>query len=211
MPVVLTLKKRTNCFARITHTPPGTSGSAESGLNPCVSSYRSDRTQSTWKTVCRITQYRLIGPHSPQAVRPKDAPCSVQFSRSVVSDSLRTPWTAARQASLSIPSSRSLLKLVSIQSVMPSSHLILCRPLLLLPSIFPSIRVFSKESVLRIRWPQYWGFSFNISPSNQLQHQSFQWTDARSFPARTSKKFIKRWVLLSRAEYRHIQAVRGSS
>ena len=167
MPVVLTLKKRTNCFARITHTPPGTSGSAESGLNPCVSSYRSDRTQSTWKTVCRITQYRLIGPHSPQAVRPKDAPCSVQFSRSVVSDSLRTPWTAARQASLSIPSSRSLLKLMSIQSVMPSSHLILCRPLLLLPSIFPSIRVFSKESVLRIRWPQYWSFSFSISPSNE--------------------------------------------
>ena len=78
-----------------------------------------------------------------------------------------TLWTAARQASLSITSSRSLLKLMSIESVMPSSHLILCRPLLLLPSIFPSIRVFSNESVLCIRWPKYWSFSFNISPSNE--------------------------------------------
>ena len=78
-----------------------------------------------------------------------------------------TPWTAARQASLSITNSRSLLKLMSIESVMPSNHLILCRPLLL-PSIFPSIRVFSKESVLRIRWPKYWSFSFSISPSNGL-------------------------------------------
>ena len=78
-----------------------------------------------------------------------------------------TPWTAARQASLSITNSRSLLKLMSIESVMPSNHLILCRPLLLLPSIFPSIRVFSNESALRIRWPKYWSFSFNISPSNE--------------------------------------------
>ena len=78
------------------------------------------------------------------------------------------PWTAARQASLSIASSRSLLKLMSIESVMPSSHLILCRPLLLLPSIFPSIRVFSNESTLRMRWPKYWSFSFSISPSNEL-------------------------------------------
>ena len=77
------------------------------------------------------------------------------------------PWTAARQASLSITNSRSSLKLMSIESVMPSNHLILCRPLLLLPSIFPSIRVFSKESVLRIRWPEYWSFRFNISPSNE--------------------------------------------
>ena len=73
-----------------------------------------------------------------------------------------TPWTAARQASLAITNSQSLLKLMSIKSVMPSNHLILCHPLLLLPSIFPSIRVFSKESVLRIRWPKYWSFSFNI-------------------------------------------------
>ena len=78
-----------------------------------------------------------------------------------------TPWTAARQASLSITNSQSLLKLMSIGSVMPSNHLILCRPLLLPPSIFPSIRVFSNESVLRIRWPKYWSFSFSISPSNE--------------------------------------------
>ena len=78
-----------------------------------------------------------------------------------------TPWTAARQASLSITNSRSLLKLMSIESLMPSTHLILCRPLLLLPSIFPSIRVFSSESVLHIRWSKYWGFSFSISPSNE--------------------------------------------
>ena len=76
-----------------------------------------------------------------------------------------TPWAAALQASLSITNSWSLLKLVSIEWVMPSSHLILCCPLLLLPSIFPSIRVFSTESVLHIRWPKYWSFSFSISPS----------------------------------------------
>ena len=78
-----------------------------------------------------------------------------------------TPWSAARQASLSITNSRSLLKLMSIESVMPSNHLILCHPLLLLPSIFPSIRVFSDELVLCIRWPKYWSFSFNVSPSNE--------------------------------------------
>ena len=90
-----------------------------------------------------------------------------------------TQWTAARQfqwvpvpvssssSSLSITNSRSLLKFMSIESVMPSNHLILCRPLLLLPSIFPSIRVFSIESVLRIKWPNYWSFSFSISPSNE--------------------------------------------
>ena len=77
-----------------------------------------------------------------------------------------TPCTAARQASLSINNSWSSPKPMSIESVMPSSHLSLCRPLLLLPSIFPSIRVFSNESALRIRWPKYWSFSFNISPSN---------------------------------------------
>ena len=78
-----------------------------------------------------------------------------------------TPWTTTHQASLSITNSRSLLKLMSIESMMPSNHLILCCHLLLLPSIFPSIRVFSKESVLHIRWPKYWSFSFNISPSNE--------------------------------------------
>ena len=78
-----------------------------------------------------------------------------------------TPWTAACQASLSITNSQSLLKLMSIASVMPSNYLILCHPLLLPPSIFPSIRVFSNELALCIRWPKYWSFSFNISPSNE--------------------------------------------
>ena len=78
-----------------------------------------------------------------------------------------TPWTAAHQASLSITNSQSLLKLMPIESVMPSNHLILYRPLLLLLSIFPKIRAFSNESVLRIRWPKYWSFSFSISPSNE--------------------------------------------
>ena len=78
-----------------------------------------------------------------------------------------TPWITARQASLSITNSRSLLKLMSIESVMPSSHLILCHPLLLLPSIPPSIRVFSNESTLHMRWPKYWSFSFSISPSSE--------------------------------------------
>ena len=78
-----------------------------------------------------------------------------------------TPWTEARQASLSITNSQILLKLMSIELVMPSNHLVLCRPLLLSPSIFPSIRVFSNESVFPIRWPQYWSFSFGISPANE--------------------------------------------
>ena len=78
-----------------------------------------------------------------------------------------TPWTAAHQASLSITNSQSLLRLRSIESVMPSNYFILCCPLLLLPSTFPSIRVFSNESALHIRWPKYWSFSFNISPSNE--------------------------------------------
>ena len=78
-----------------------------------------------------------------------------------------TPWTAARQASLSITNSWSLLRLTSIESVMPFDHLILCCPLLLLPSIFPNIRVFSNESALCIRWPKYWRFSFSVSPSNE--------------------------------------------
>ena len=88
-------------------------------------------------------------------------------SCSVVSNYLRPPWTVACQASLSLTISCSLLKLMSIESVMPSSHLILCRPLLLLPSVFPSFRVFSIESVLFIRWPKYWSFDFSISPSSE--------------------------------------------
>ena len=78
-----------------------------------------------------------------------------------------TPWTAARQASLSITNSQSLLKLMPIELMMPSNHFSLCCPLLLLPSIFPNIRIFSNESALHIRWPKYWSFSFNISPSNE--------------------------------------------
>ena len=91
---------------------------------------------------------------------------SVQFSCLVVCDSV-TPGTAARQASLSITNSQSLLRLTSIELVMPSNHLYLCHPLLLPPSIPPNIRVFSNESVLHIRWPKYWSFSFNINPSNE--------------------------------------------
>ena len=86
-------------------------------------------------------------------------PCHIQF--------FVTPWTAAHQASLSIINSQTFLKLMSIKSVIPSNHLILCHPLLLLPSFFPIIRVFSNESVLCIRWPKYWSFSFNISLSNE--------------------------------------------
>ena len=91
-----------------------------------------------------------------------------------------TPWTAARQASLSVTNSRSLPKLMSIELVMPSNHLILCRLLLLPPSIFPSIRVFSNESVLHIRWPKYWSFSVNISPFSEnsgLISSRIDWLD----------------------------------
>ena len=103
---------------------------------------------------------------------------SYQFSLIVqLCPILSIPWTAARQASLSITNSRSLPKLMSIESVMPSRHLILCHPLFLLPSIFPSIRVFSKESALCIWWPKYWSFSFNISPSMNTQDWSpLGWT-----------------------------------
>ena len=92
---------------------------------------------------------------------------SVQFSHSVVSNSA-TPWITAHQASRSITNSWNSLKLTSIESVMPSSHLILCHPLLLLPPIPPRIRVFSNESTLHIRWPKYWSFSFSIIPSKEI-------------------------------------------
>ena len=123
------------------------------------------------KTILRVC-YVL---NSPRFIR--------LFSQSVQSLSrvrlFATPWTAVRQASLSITNSQSLLKFMSIESVMPSNHLILCHPLLL-PSIFPSIRVFSNESALRIRWPKFWSFSFSISPSNEYSRQiSFRmdWLD----------------------------------
>ena len=105
---------------------------------------------------------------------------SVQFSSVQSLSHVRlfvTPWIAAHQASLSITNSQSPPKPVSLELVMPSNHLILCRPLLLLPSIFPSIRVFSDKSALCIRWPKYWSFSFNISPSNEHQDWSpLGWT-----------------------------------
>ena len=108
---------------------------------------------------------------------------TVQFSSVQLLSRVRlfaTPWTAANQASLSIINSWSLLKLMSIELVMPSNYLILCHPLLLLPSVFPSIRVFSNESVLPIRWPKYWSFSFSISPSNEYSGLIFfrmDWLD----------------------------------
>ena len=103
----------------------------------------------------------LLQTHSPQAT----SSLSVQSLSCV--QLFATPWTAARQASLSFTNSWSLLKLMCIESVMPANSLILCCPLLLPPSIFPSIRVFSNESVVHIKWPKYWSFSFNISPSNE--------------------------------------------
>ena len=111
--------------------------------------------------------------------------CSVSYSVQSLSrvQLLVTPRTAARQASLSITNSQSLFKLVSIESVMPSNHLILCHPLLLPPSMFPSITVFSSESALRIRWPKYWSFSFSISPSNEysgLISVRMNWLDLRA-------------------------------
>ena len=106
-------------------------------------------------------QYRRTenNPHIPSHI--------LQVSQFSCVQLFATPWTAARHASLSITNSQSLPKLISIESVMPSNHLILCRPLLLLPSIFPSIRVFSNESTLHIRWPKYWSFSFSFSPSSE--------------------------------------------
>ena len=108
----------------------------------------------------------------------------VQFSHSVRSNSA-TPWTAACQASLFITNSRSLLKLMSIELVMPSYHLILYHPLFFLPSIFPSIRVFSNESVLRIRWPKYWSFSFSISPFRLSEWSPFRMKTFRHIQRKT--------------------------
>ena len=106
-----------------------------------------------------------------------------------------TPWIAAHQASLSITNSWSLLKLMSIKSVMPSNHLILCHILLLLPSIFPNSRVFSSESVLCIRWPKHWSFSFSISPSNEYSRLisfSIDWFDLLAVPG-TLKTFLQHY------------------
>ena len=119
------------------------------------------------------SEFKLLPPQRPsQATLSKASLTSTFYPISSVQllscvRLFATPWTAARQASLSITNSRSLLKFMSIELVMPSNHLILCHPLLLPPSVFPSIRVFSHESALRIRWPKYWSFSFNIRPSNE--------------------------------------------
>ena len=126
--------------------------------------------ESCLLTLSKVTQGEWISETFPNSSHPsKPSKLSVQFS-SVQSLShvqlFATPWTTAYQASLSITTSQSSPKPMSIESVMPSNHLILCHPLLLLPSIFPVMGVFSNESALRIRWPKYWSFSFNISPSN---------------------------------------------
>ena len=114
----------------------------------------------------RITEGRTLSDPQPISNHPNYTnQCSVQSLCHV--QLFATPWTATRQASLSITNSWNLLKLMSIESVMPSNHLILCHLLLFLPSVFPSIRVFFNESALHIRWPKYWSFSFNICPSNE--------------------------------------------
>ena len=119
-------------------------------------------------SMCRMNNVRMNGMNWSSHLKFATWSLSISSVQSLSHVWLfMTPWTAARQPSLSITNSQSLLKLMSTESVMPSSHLILCHPLLLPPSIFPSIRVFSSESVLRIRWPKYWSFSFSISPSNE--------------------------------------------
>ena len=122
-------------------------------------------------SACRFPSQKSCFPSSKSSLLPKQTvkkDSSSQFSSVAQScPTLCDPWAAARQASLSITNSWNLLKLMPIESVMPSNHLILCCSLLLLPSIFPSNRVFSNESVLRIRWPKYWSFSFSINPSNE--------------------------------------------
>ena len=118
-----------------------------------------------WGVVLEKTLESPLDCKEIKSVNPKGNQLSSVQSLSRV-QLFATPWTAARQASLSITNSRSLPELTSISSVMPSNHLNLCHPILLLPSIFPSLRVFSNESALCMRWPKYWSFSFSISPSN---------------------------------------------
>ena len=129
-----------------------------------------------------FTDKRIFAEH---LIYARSNPCKgiIQLSSVQLLNHIRifmTPWIAAHQASLSITNSQSSLKLMSIESVIPSNHLILCRPLFLPLSIFPSIRVFSNESALHIRWPKYWSFSFSISPSNEhpgLISFSIDWLD----------------------------------
>ena len=151
-------------YAFITLTPPPTSSLMSSKISKRVLKYRESRGRSSPNIEkCFWSQLMMVA-------------SVVKYSWEVLSISgqslsrfrlLVAPWTAARQASLSITNSQSLLKPMSTESVMPSNHLILCRPLLLLPSVFPSIRVFSNESALRMRWTKYWSLSFNIRPSNE--------------------------------------------
>ena len=116
------------------------------------------------ENVCTLWPSKPSPRHSNFLLCPQTCSLVQLLSRVLL---FATPWTAGRQASLSITYCQNLPKPLTIKSVMPSNHLILCHPLLLLPSIFPSIRVFTNESALRIRWPKYWSFSFNISPSNE--------------------------------------------
>ena len=142
--------------------------------------WNTDSGSSETRISVKVLIFKMeIKSEDQQTFSVKDQFSSVQFSCSVVSDSV-TPWIVARQASLSITNSWSLLKLMSIESVMLSNHFIFCFPLLLLLSIFPSIRVFSNESVLHIRQPKFWSFSFNISPSNEysgLTSLRMDWLD----------------------------------
>ena len=131
---------------------------------------KSTRWKQSWKLAVLIRQQFVFLKLLPLKFVHKsrrNRTCSKTVQSYSHNQLFATPWTAAGLASLSIINSHSLLKLMSIESVMPSNHLILCCPLLLLPSVFPSIRVFSNESVLHIRWPKYWSFSFSISPSNE--------------------------------------------
>ena len=141
---------------------PGSSvhGILQARILECIAiSFSRGSSQPRYRTRVSYIEGRFF-----TAEPPEKPPQSVQLLSRV--QLFVTPWAAACQASLSITNSWSLLTLMSMESVMPSNHLILCHPLLLLSPIFPSIRVFSNESVLRIRWPEYWSFSFNISPFN---------------------------------------------
>ena len=125
---------------------------------------------STCSEIHSHPPFHFLGGNAPKLPSLKQGPPSTSFSSVQSLNRVRLfvdPWTAAHEVSLSIISSWSLCKLMSIKSVMPSNHLILCHPLFLPPSIFPSIRIFSSESVLHIRWPKYWSFSFSINPSNE--------------------------------------------
>ena len=149
--------------------------------------------------------------------------CSVSSVQSLSCVQLfATPWTAARQVSLSITNSQNLLKLISIESVMPSNHLILCRPLLLLPSIFPSIRVFSNKSVLHIMWPKYWSFSFSISLSSEysgltsfridwLDHLAVQGTLKNLLQHHSSKASILQHSAFFRVQLSHPYMTTGKT